>query len=193
MGERMHIVLVMADQMTPGALPIYGHRLTIAPQMQELAAGRRGVRRRLLQQPALLALARGVHVGRACRRGPAAYDNAAEFRSDIPTFAHYLRRRRLPDDPVGQDAFLRTRPAARLRGAADDRHLPGRFRLDAGLGAAGRAAELVPQHGLGHRRRARASAPTSSTSTTRSSSRPSGRSTTTRAAATSGRSAWSSR
>ena len=61
------------------------------------------------------------------------YDNAAEFASDIPTFAHHLRRGRLSRPPLRQDALRRTRPVARLRGAADDRHLPGRFRLDAGL------------------------------------------------------------
>ena len=62
------------------------------------------------------------------------YDNAAGFSSEIPTFAHHLRSAGLPDGARGQDALLRAGPAARLRGAADHRHLPGRLRLDARLG-----------------------------------------------------------
>ena len=61
----------------------------------------------------------------------------------IPTFAHHLRARRLPHLPVGQDAFRRAGPVARLRGAADHRHLSRRFRLDAGLPQARRAHRLV--------------------------------------------------
>ena len=58
-----NILIVMADQMAPAFLPIYGHPLTRAPNMQALAQQRRRVRQRLLQQPALFALARLVHVG----------------------------------------------------------------------------------------------------------------------------------
>jgi arylsulfatase A-like enzyme len=77
------------------------------------------------------------------------YDNAAEFASDIPTFAHHLRRAGYQTCLVRQDAFRRPRPASRLRGAADDRHLPGRFRLDPRLSQAGGADRLVvSQHGL---------------------------------------------
>ena len=42
------------------------------------------------------------------------YDNAAEFASDIPTYAHHLRARGLSHLPVGQDAFCRARPDAWL-------------------------------------------------------------------------------
>ena len=84
------------------------------------------------------------------------YDNAAYLASTIPTFAHYARIGGLPHGARRQDALRRARPAARLRGAAHHRHLPGRLRLDAGLAAARRAHRLVvPQHGLGHRRRRR--------------------------------------
>ena len=102
-------------------------------------------------------------------------------------------RARLSHGAVRQDAFLRPRPVARLRGAADHRHLSRRFRLDAGLGPSDGAAELVSQHEFGRRRRARACAPTSSTSTTKSPSPPSARSTTRRAASTSARCCWSPR
>ena len=62
----------------------------------------------------------------------------------------------LPHRARRQDALRRARPAARLRGAAHHRHLPGRLRLDAQLAAARRAHRLVvPQHGRGHQRRRR--------------------------------------
>ena len=114
------------------------------------------------------------------------YDNAAEFAADIPTFAHHLRLARISDHPLRQDAFLRARSAARLRGAADDRHLSGRLRLDARLGPSGRAAELVPQHEFGRSGRRLRAHRTSSTSTTRSSLPPSARSSTSPGRTTSG-------
>ena len=66
-----NILIVMADQMAPAFLPIYGHASTRAPNMHSLAGERRRVRQRLLQQPALLAVARLVHDRAACRRAPA--------------------------------------------------------------------------------------------------------------------------
>ena len=51
--------------------------------------------------------------------------------------------------PVGQDAFCRSGSAS----PSDHGYLPGRFRLDPGLPAAGRANRLVvPQSGIRHRR-----------------------------------------
>ena len=97
------------------------------------------------------------------------YDNAAEFRSSIPTFAHYLRLEGYRTCLVGQDAFRRAGPAPRLRGAADDRHLSRRFRLDARLvEAAGADRLVVSQHDLGEAGRASPRSPTSSNMTTRS-------------------------
>ena len=77
-----------------------------------------------------------------------AYDNAAEFAGRDADLRPRPARRGLPDLPVRQDALLRAGPAARLRGAADHRHLSRRLRLDAGLGRARGADRLVvPQHG----------------------------------------------
>src|SRR5207253_9574851 len=53
---------------------------------------------------------------------------------------------RLPDRARREDALHRPRPAARVRGAADDGRLPGRLRLGGGLGPRrGRAAAVVPR------------------------------------------------
>ena len=55
---------------------------------------------------------------------------------------------RIRHGPRREDALRRARPAARLRGAPDDRRLSRELRLDAGLAPpAGRAPPLVPQHG----------------------------------------------
>ena len=94
----------------------------------------------------------------------------------------------LPDGARGQDALLRAGPAARLRGAAHHRHLPGRLRLDAGLGLrrSGRTGTTTCRRSP---RPAPASAPTSSTSTTRSGTPPSAGCSSTSGPVTSGRSA----
>ena len=146
-SRQPNILLIMADQLAAPALPCYGHPVVKAPHIGALAA-RRGVRERLLQQPAVRAVARSLHDRAGCPRAPAPTTTPPRFPPAIPTFAHYLRRAGLPHLPRRQDAFRRARPAARLRGAADHRHLSRRFRLDARLGRAGGADRLVvPQHG----------------------------------------------
>ena len=65
-----NVLIVMADQMAPAFLPIYGHPLTRAPNMEALAQRRRRLRQRLLQQPAVLTVARVVHVGPAAVAHP---------------------------------------------------------------------------------------------------------------------------
>ena len=85
-----NIVLIMADQLTPFATGAYGHPLAETPAMTALAA--RGVRfdsaytNAPLCAPARFAFMSGQHVTRI-----AAYDNASEFSSTVPTFAHALR------------------------------------------------------------------------------------------------------
>jgi len=89
-GKRPNILLVMFDQMSPQSLPVHGHPLVQAPHLQRLADS--GVVfdsaycNSPLCAPARFSLMAGqlpVRIG--------AYDNAAEFPSTIPTFAHYLR------------------------------------------------------------------------------------------------------
>ena len=63
---------------------------------------------------------------------------------------------RLPDHARRQDALRRRRSVARVRGTADDRHLPGRLRLDTELGRCRDPCRLVvPQHGQRPQRRRR--------------------------------------
>ncbi len=87
----MNILLVMADQMAPAALPIHGHPLTRTPVLSALAAEGVVFDSAYCNSP-LCSPSRAAFMSGRLPSKIGAYDNAAEFRSDIPTFAHYLRR-----------------------------------------------------------------------------------------------------
>jgi choline-sulfatase len=81
----------MADQLTARALPAYGNRIAQTPHIDALAAA--GVVfnsfycNSPLCAPSRFSLLSGRQVSAI-----GAYDNAAEFPAQVPTFAHYLRR-----------------------------------------------------------------------------------------------------
>ena len=155
-----NILIVMADQMAPAFLPIYGHALTRAPNMQALAQQRRRLRQRLLQQSPLLAVARVVHVRPAAVAHPR-LRQCGGVRSRCPDLRALPETPRLSDNSIRKNAFLRAGSIARVRRAADDRYLSRRLRLDAGLGPSRASSELVSQHELGPAgRRLRAHQPT---------------------------------
>lgn len=87
---RPNILLIVADQLAAQFLPAYGHAIVKAPNIDRLAD--KGVvfenaySNSPLCAPARATLMTGCLPGRT-----GVYDNAAEFRSSIPTFAHYLR------------------------------------------------------------------------------------------------------
>ena len=187
-----NFLIVMADQMAPAFLPIYGHRLVRAPNMQALAGS-------------------GVVFDSAYCSSPLCSPSRASFMAGrLPSRDARLRQRRrilrrhpdlrplpqasrLSHHARRQDALLRAGPAAWLRRAADDRHLSRRLRLDAGLGPPRGTAELVSQHELGRRgRHLRAHQPARFRRRGRP-SWPSGRSSTWRARTTGGPSCWSLR
>ena len=147
-----NVLIVMADQMAPAFLPIYGHPLTRAPNMEALAQ-------------------HGVVFDSAYCNSPLCSPSRASFMSGLlPSRTRGLRQcggvrsRRSNLRPlletswlsyylIGKNAFLRAGSTAWIRRAADDRHLSGRLRLDPGLGPSGASAELVSQHELGPRGR----------------------------------------
>ena len=140
----------MFDQVAPSALGCYGNPVVKAPTIDRLA--REGVvfdaaySNSPLCTPARYCMMTGQLP--SATRG---YDNAAYLASTIPTFAHYLRSAGYRTVLDGKMHFVGAGPAARLRGASYDGHLPGRLRLDPRLAAARRAGRLVvPQHGCGH-------------------------------------------
>ncbi len=89
MEQRPNIVVIMADQLAPQFCGTYGHRTARTPHMDALAA--RGTRfdaaycNSPLCAPSRFSFMSGQLISRI-----AAYDNAAEFRAAVPTFAHYL-------------------------------------------------------------------------------------------------------
>jgi choline-sulfatase len=91
MADRQpNILIVMVDQMAPAFLPIHGHKLVKAPHLEALAA--RGVvfDSAYCNSP-LCSPSRAVFMTGRLPSHSGVYDNAAEFRADIPTYAHYLR------------------------------------------------------------------------------------------------------
>ncbi len=87
-----NILIVMADQMAPAFLPIYGHALTGAPNMVRLAESGVVFDSAYCASP-LCAPSRASFMSGLLPSRTRAYDNAAEFQSDVPTFAHCLRNR----------------------------------------------------------------------------------------------------
>ncbi len=90
MASRPNILILQADQLTAGALRCYGGRVARTPNIDALAAG--GVvfdsfyTNSPLCAPSRFSMMSGQLPSRI-----GAYDNAADFAADVPTFAHYLR------------------------------------------------------------------------------------------------------
>jgi choline-sulfatase len=91
MSEQPNILILMADQLTAGALPAYGNRVAKSPHIDALA--REGVVFDAFYcNSPLCAPSRFSFLSGQLPSKIGAFDNAAEFSSQIPTFAHYLRR-----------------------------------------------------------------------------------------------------
>ena len=152
---RPNILVVMVDQLAGTFFPDGPADFLHVPNLKALAA--RSVRfgncytASPLCAPARAAFMSGLLPSRSrrlrqCRR----------VRLRHPDLRASSARRRLPHLSIRKDALRRPRPAARLRGAADHRHLSRRLRLDARLPQARRAHRLVVSHAwLGGRRRRR--------------------------------------
>ena len=88
-AKRPNILVIQADQLAPQALPVYGHPLVEAPNIQALAD--RGVVFENaycnfpLCVPSRYSMLTGRHTSAI-----AAWDNAIELPSEMPTMAHYL-------------------------------------------------------------------------------------------------------
>ncbi|HWK48190.1 MAG TPA: choline-sulfatase [Stellaceae bacterium] len=90
MSRRPNILILMADQLTPGVLPAYGGKVARTPHLDALAD--RGVvfQSAYCNSP-LCAPSRYALMSGQLSSATGGYDNAADFPSDVPTFAHYLR------------------------------------------------------------------------------------------------------
>jgi choline-sulfatase len=89
--ERPNIVIIMADQMAAPALPMYGHPLVDAPNLERLAAEGVVFDSAYCNSP-LCAPSRACLVTGQLASRTGVYDNAAELPASVPTFGHYLRQ-----------------------------------------------------------------------------------------------------
>ncbi len=90
-SERPNFLLLMADQLTARALSAYGNRVSKTPHIDALAA-RGVVFESFYCNSPLCAPSRFSWLSGRYVSAIGAYDNAAEFPAQVPTFAHYLRR-----------------------------------------------------------------------------------------------------
>jgi choline-sulfatase len=89
--DRPNFLILMADQMTARALPAYGNRVAKTPHIDALAAAGVVFESFYCNSP-LCAPSRFSFLSGRQVSEIGAYDNAAEFPAQVPTFAHYLRR-----------------------------------------------------------------------------------------------------
>ncbi|MBS0377771.1 MAG: choline-sulfatase [Proteobacteria bacterium] len=90
MSAPPNFLILMADQLTAGALPAYGNRVARTPNLDALAAQAVLFRSAYCNSP-LCAPSRFSFMSGRLPSKIGAYDNAAEFAAHVPTFAHYLR------------------------------------------------------------------------------------------------------
>lgn len=91
MSQRPNLLILMADQLTARALRAYGGRVARTPHIDALADGGVVFDAFYCNSP-LCAPSRFSFMAGQLPSKIGAYDNASEFASEIPTFAHYLRR-----------------------------------------------------------------------------------------------------
>ncbi|SCZ42169.1 choline-sulfatase [Pseudomonas sp. NFACC48-1] len=89
--KRKNILFIMADQMAAPMLPIYGPSPIKLPNLSRLAAEGVVFDAAYCNSP-LCAPSRFTLVSGQLPSKIGAYDNAADFPADVPTYAHYLRR-----------------------------------------------------------------------------------------------------
>ena len=91
MATRPNILILMVDQLTGTLFPDGPADFLHAPNLKRLAARSARFANSYTPSP-LCAPARAAFMSGALPKRTRVYDNAAEFASDIPTYAHHLRR-----------------------------------------------------------------------------------------------------
>ncbi|HEY2660874.1 MAG TPA: choline-sulfatase [Caulobacteraceae bacterium] len=85
-----NILILMVDQLTPGVLATYGGKVARTPHIDRLAERAVVFDSAYCNSP-LCAPSRFSFMSGQLPSAIGAYDNAADFPADTPTFAHYLR------------------------------------------------------------------------------------------------------
>lgn len=90
MHKKPNILVLMADQLTPGALAAYGNTVCKTPHIDKLAAAGVVFDAAYTNSP-LCAPSRYVFMSGKLPSRIRGYDNASELPSEVLTFGHYLR------------------------------------------------------------------------------------------------------
>ena len=86
----LNILVIQVDQMTPNALPIYGHPLVKTPHLSALAEQGVVFENAYCNFPLCVPSRASMMAGRLAHN-IASWDNAAEMPASVPTVAHYMR------------------------------------------------------------------------------------------------------
>ena len=90
-SSRPNILVIQADQLTPGVLPAYGHPLVKTPHIDALAENGVVFESAHCNFPLCVPSRASMMAGRLAHN-IGSWDNAMEMPASIPTVAHYLRR-----------------------------------------------------------------------------------------------------
>lgn len=88
--KKPNIVILMADQLTAGALRTYGNNVSLTPNINKLASEGVVFESAYCNSPLCAPSRASLMTGQFLSKN-GVFDNAAEFRADSPTFCHYLR------------------------------------------------------------------------------------------------------
>ncbi len=105
MTERPNIIVIQADQLAAAALGAYGNDCVLSPNLDQLADEGVVFDRAYCNSP-LCAPSRASMLTGQLPSAIGAYDNAADFASSTPTFAHHLRRQGYQTALIGRMHFI---------------------------------------------------------------------------------------
>jgi len=90
MMEKPNFLFIMADQLSAHALPMYGHPVVKAANLDRISQDGVIFNNCHCNFPLCAPSRTSIMTGQLCSK-VGAYDNATEFPASIPTFVHYLR------------------------------------------------------------------------------------------------------
>ena len=89
-GKTPNILFIMADQMAPQALPVYGHSQVVAPHIERRADEGVVFENAYCNFPLCVPARMSMLTGRLAH-DIGVWDNATELPAGAPTMAHYMR------------------------------------------------------------------------------------------------------
>lgn len=104
-STRPNILILQADQLAAGAIGAYGNDCVLTPHLDQLAEDGVIFDRAYCNSP-LCAPSRASMLTGQLPSAIGAYDNASDFASSTPTFAHHLRRQGYRTALIGRMHFI---------------------------------------------------------------------------------------